>query len=74
MSVKVEFLGPINKESINLDVSSLMELSNELKKDKDLLKWLEISAISINDNMVKELTHPLNSGDKVCILPPVCGG
>ena len=74
MSVKIEFLGPINKESINLDVSSLSELSTELKKDKDLLKWLEISAISINDNMIKDINHPLNAGDRVCILPPVCGG
>jgi len=74
MAIKVEFLGPIGKESISLDVSSLSELSNELKKDKDLLKWLDISAIAINDEIIKDLNHPLNQGDKVCILPPVCGG
>lgn len=74
MSIKVEFLGPIGKESINLDVSSLLELSDELKKDEELLKWLDISAIAINDKIVKDINHPLNQGDKVCILPPVCGG
>ena len=74
MSIKVEFLGPIDKESISLDVSSLSELSSELKKDDDLLKWLDISAIAINDEIIKDLNHPLNKGDKVCILPPVCGG
>lgn len=74
MSIKIEFLGPINKESISLDVDSLSELSTELKKDKDLIKWLDISAVAINDKMITDLNYPLNSGDKVCILPPVCGG
>jgi molybdopterin synthase sulfur carrier subunit len=74
MSIKIEFLGPIDKESIFLDVSSLSELSNELKKDKDLIKWLDISAIAINDEIIKDLNYPLNKGDRVCLLPPVCGG
>lgn len=30
--VKVEFLGPINKEDMNLDIKSLNELSEKLKK------------------------------------------
>ena len=32
--VKVEFLGPINKESIDLDIKNLSELSNILKNDE----------------------------------------
>ena len=74
MLIQVQFLGPINKESISLDVSSLSELSSKLKQDENLLKWLDISAIAINDEIVKDISHPLNQGDKVCILPPVCGG
>ncbi len=34
--VKVEFLGPINKESIDLDIKNLSELSNILKNDEKI--------------------------------------
>jgi len=74
MSIQVEFLGPINRDSMSLDVSSLSELKNELKKYDDLSSWLKISAVAINDNIIKDIDHSLNDGDRVCILPPVCGG
>lgn len=72
--VKVNFLGPINKNSIELDVKNILELKNELLKSEDLKEWLEISAIAINDNFIDSLDISLQDNDVVSILPPVCGG
>lgn len=72
--VKVNFLGPINKNSIELDVKNILELRNELLKFEDLKEWLEISAIAINDNFIDSLDISLQDNDVVSILPPVCGG
>lgn len=72
--VKVNFLGPINKDSIELDVKNIFELKNELLKFEDLKEWLEISAIAINDNFIDSLDISLQDNDVVSILPPVCGG
>jgi len=72
--IKVEFLGPIKKEPIEVDIKNLNQLSEILKQDNDLIKWLENSAIAINDTLVNKKDHPLNSGDKISLLPPVCGG
>jgi molybdopterin synthase sulfur carrier subunit len=72
--IKVEFLGPIGKESIELNVGSLKELSNELKKDEEIASWLDDCAVALNDVMVNDLEIKLNDGDKVSLLPPVCGG
>jgi len=72
--VKVEFLGPIKKEPIELDIKNLNELSEILKQDSSLIKWLENSAIAINDTLVNKKDYPLSNGDKISLLPPVCGG
>ncbi|MBZ7975827.1 MoaD/ThiS family protein [Campylobacter sp. RM12637] len=72
--VKVNFLGPINKNSIELEVKNVLELKNELLKFEDLKEWLEISAIAINDNFIDSLDISLQDNDVVSILPPVCGG
>lgn len=72
--VRVEFLGPIGISPMDLDVSNLEELSEILKKDEKLEKWLENSAVAVNDVLVKDKTASLNDGDKVSLLPPVCGG
>jgi len=72
--VKVEFLGPINKKSINVDVSNLLELSEILKKDNEVSTWLENCAVAVNDTLVSKKDMKLKSGDKVSLLPPVCGG
>ena len=72
--VKVEFLGPINKDSMDLDIKSLEELSQILKNDKDLSLWLETCAVAINDTLICSKDIKLNDGDKVSLLPPVCGG
>ncbi|SFV52629.1 Molybdenum cofactor biosynthesis protein MoaD [hydrothermal vent metagenome] len=72
--IKVEFLGPIGKEPLEIEASTLRELSSKLKADKELLEWLDISAVAVNDIMVNDLDIKLTSGDRVSILPPVCGG
>ena len=72
--VKVEFLGPINKEPLKLDIKNLNELSKILKQDSSLTEWLENSAVAVNDKLVSTKDYELKDGDKVSLLPPVCGG
>ena len=72
--IKVEFLGPIGKEPLEIEASTLRELSSKLKADEELLEWLDICAVAVNDTMVNNLDISLKSGDRVSILPPVCGG
>ena len=72
--VKVEFLGPIGKETIEIEAATLSDVAKRLKEESDLAAWLDKCAVAVNDTMVSDLTTPLNEGDKVSILPPVCGG
>lgn len=72
--VKVEFLGPIGKESIELEAETLLEVSTLLLEDASLSYWLPKCAVAVNDTMVNDLSLVLKEGDKISILPPVCGG
>jgi sulfur-carrier protein len=72
--VKIEFLGPIGKEPILLDAKNLNDVSKELNKDENISIWLEKSAVALNDMIVNSLDIELKDGDKISILPPVCGG
>ncbi|NOQ29688.1 MAG: molybdopterin synthase sulfur carrier subunit [Helicobacteraceae bacterium] len=72
--VKVEFLGPIQKPSVELDASTLKEVSNILKQDSELTSWLENCAVAVNDTLTSSLDIELKDGDKISLLPPVCGG
>lgn len=72
--VEIEFLGPIARENLSLEISNLSELKEYFKGDDELQKWLEISAIALNDTIVSDPNVPLKNGDKISILPPVCGG
>ena len=72
--VKVEFLGPINKEPIELEISNLSQLREILQKDENVKLWLKTSAIAVNDKIVFSKNFKLENGDKIAILPPVCGG
>ena len=72
--VKVEFLGPIGKDSLNLEASNLDEVGKILKEDRDLAEWLEICAVAVNGEIVSNRDISLNDGDTVALLPPVCGG
>jgi molybdopterin synthase sulfur carrier subunit len=71
--VKVEFLGPIAKDSIEVEIDNLSQLSRILKDDDSLKNWLENSAVAINDTLVQDKNISLKDGDKVSLLPPVCG-
>ncbi len=72
--VRIEFLGPINKENMDLEINNLSELSEILKNDKEVSTWLETCAVAINDTLVCSKDVELKNGDKVSLLPPVCGG
>jgi len=72
--VRVEFLGPIQKDPIELEIKNLNELSEILKIDETLKEWLENSAVAVNDVIISSKDYKLKDGDKVCLLPPVCGG
>ncbi len=72
--IKVEFLGPIGKAPIDMEASTLAEVSNRLKADSELSSWLDKCAVALNDTMVNDLSTELKDGDRVSILPPVCGG
>ena len=72
--VIVEFLGPINKDDMKLDIKNLSELSEILKNDKEISSWLETCAVAINDTLICSKDVDLKDGDKISLLPPVCGG
>ncbi|AFV98550.1 MULTISPECIES: MoaD/ThiS family protein [unclassified Sulfuricurvum] len=72
--VTVEFLGPIQKAPLTLEASSLRDVAEALKKDSEMAQWLENCAVAVNDTLVASLDTQLKSGDKVSLLPPVCGG
>lgn len=72
--IKVEFLGPIQKEPLELEIKNLTELADILQQDKDMSEWLENSAVAVNDTLISSLDFELSDGDKVSLLPPVCGG
>ena len=55
-------------------IKSLNELSEILKNDKEVSTWLETCAVAINDTLVCSKDFELKDGDKVSLLPPVCGG
>jgi molybdopterin synthase sulfur carrier subunit len=72
--VTVEFLGPIGKAPVQMEARTLAEVAQKLKEDDSLSSWLEKCAVALNDTMVNDLNTPLKDGDKISILPPVCGG
>lgn len=72
--VKVEFLGPIGLEAREFDVANLQELRGELQKIEELSEWLKLSAVALNDEIIEDLNTPLKDGDRLVLLPPVCGG
>jgi len=72
--VRVEFLGPIQKAALEIEASSLRDVAAALQHDNEVKDWLDSCAVAVNDTLVKSLDTALKSGDKVSLLPPVCGG
>ena len=72
--IRVEFLGPIQKPALELDINNLNELAAILQEDEAMSEWLANCAVAVNDTLVASLEAPLKDGDKISLLPPVCGG
>lgn len=72
--VKVEFLGPIGRETMEVDISNLKELKEIFAGDEKLQEWLDTCAVAINDTLVTSLDTKVEPNDKISLLPPVCGG
>jgi len=70
----VEFLGPIGEESLELEAKTLHDVAEQLQKIDTISVWLDKCAVAVNDEMTNDLSMELKSGDRVSILPPVCGG
>ncbi len=72
--IKIEFLGPINKDTIEIKANNLADVKSVLNEDEELREWLKDCAVAINDEIVCNLNIELKSGDRISLLPPVCGG
>lgn len=72
--ITVEFLGPIQKPVLSMEASTLREVAEVLKQDPTMAEWIENCAVAVNDTLVGSLDTPLKEGDKISLLPPVCGG
>ena len=72
--VKIEFLGPINRENMEIKADNLSDVKVILNKDSELKEWLSDCAVAVNDEIINDLNIALKSGDRVSLLPPVCGG
>jgi len=72
--IKVEFLGPIRLDTLEMDIKSLKELSVYMQSSTELKDWALNSAVAVNDVIVSDINYELKDGDRVSILPPVCGG
>ena len=72
--IRVEFLGPIQKDDLEIQANTLHDVALVLQKDVEVSDWLDNCAVAVNDVLVKSLDTTLKSGDKVSLLPPVCGG
>ena len=58
--VVIEFLGPINKENMSLEIKNLSELSEILKDDEKVSSWLETCAVAVNDTLISSKDISLN--------------
>lgn len=72
--IHVDFLGPIGMDSKTYEAKNLKELKEQLHQIPELEEWLKISAVAVNDEIVDSVDMELKEGDRVVILPPVCGG
>lgn len=72
--VRVEFLGPIQREPLNIEANTLGDVADILNQDEELKEWIATSAVAVNDTLVSTLDIVLKDGDKISLLPPVCGG
>ena len=72
--IKVEFLGPMAQETIELEAKTLADVATQLQNIESVTAWLDKCAVAVNNQMTNDLNMVLKEGDKISILPPVCGG
>ena len=59
---------------MEVEIKNLSDLSEILKDDKEVSTWLKTCAVAINDTLISTKDIELKDGDRVSLLPPVCGG
>ena len=72
--VTIKFLGPINKDDLQVNIKSLLELKNIIKEFSELEDILSSSSVALNGVIISDLNTDVKDGDEIAILPPVCGG
>lgn len=72
--ITVEFLGPIGLDLLHIDASTFSEVSEYLKQFEELALWLPVCAVALNDALITDRNIVLADGDRISLLPPVCGG
>lgn len=70
----IEFLGPLTRPNMNIEITHLYELKDYLKDNIEIQEWLGICAVAVNDTLVTSLEMKIKPNDKISLLPPVCGG
>ena len=71
---KIEFLGPIPIDTIDVNIKSMKELSILLNTIPEMQEWIDNSAVAVNNTIVSSLNIVVADEDVITILPPVCGG
>ncbi|MCI5968433.1 MoaD/ThiS family protein [Helicobacter sp.] len=72
--VEVEFLGPLGNKTHKSNATTLYALKEELQAIPEINAWLKDCAIALNHTIISSLDTPIKDGDKIALLPPVCGG
>ncbi|AWI33857.1 MoaD/ThiS family protein [Helicobacter apodemus] len=72
--IEIEFLGPLGNKVLQSNAKDFYDLKEELQQIPEIRIWLKDCAIALNNEIITSLDTPLKSGDRVLLLPPVCGG
>jgi len=58
---------------LNFHAGTLGELKSYLEKEYSFLQEQPYT-FAVNEELVRDLNHPLNPGDTIALLPPFSGG
>lgn len=72
--IEVEFLGPLGNKTYTSNAMDLHALKEELQTISEINLWLKDCAVALNGVLITSLDTPIKAGDKIALLPPVCGG
>ena len=62
--IRVEFLGPLSTQApLELEVKDMRELREVLAQKPELSKWLQICAVAVNDEIIKDENFGKNRKD-----------